>query len=232
IKLLEQAAKLLYREWFVHLRFPGHDTTPITNGLPQGWKDGSIGDVAEVKSGFAFKSKDWQEQGHPVIKIKNITGNGGVDIEDCQCVPDAVAEKAVRFRIQSGSILVAMTGATVGKIGVMPATNRHYYLNQRVGEFQSRKKFAISAFLFSALNADSVQSQVNNLAAGAAQPNISAKQIESLKITLPTDELLQRFSAFAEAGFKQSLVLQLQNQKLAEARDILLPRLMNGEVAV
>ncbi len=74
IKLLEQAAQNIYKEWFVNLRFPGHENTPINEetGLPEGWEYGVVSDLCEVKSGYAFKSKQWKKKGNPVIKIKNI----------------------------------------------------------------------------------------------------------------------------------------------------------------
>ena len=74
IKLLEQAAQNIYKEWFVNLRFPGHENTPINEktGLPEGWEYGVVSDLCEVKSGYAFKSKQWKKEGNPVIKIKNI----------------------------------------------------------------------------------------------------------------------------------------------------------------
>ena len=73
IELLEESARQLYKEWFVRFRFPGHEHVKIIDGVPEGWKPGRVGDIAKVFSGFAFKSKDWLEEGNPVIKIKNIT---------------------------------------------------------------------------------------------------------------------------------------------------------------
>lgn len=75
IKLLEEAAQRLYKEWFVDLRFPGHENTNITNGVPEGWEKKSIGEIGEYLNGFAFKPSDWQELGKPIIKIKEM-GNG------------------------------------------------------------------------------------------------------------------------------------------------------------
>lgn len=125
-----------------------------------------------------------------------------------------------------------MTGATVGKTGILPTSDRRFYLNQRVGRFTSRKEFPVRAFLASALSSDHCQHQVKNLAGGAAQPNISGSQIEGMKISVPDDKLLEMYADYCEPSYDQILVLGAQNKKLAAARDILLPRLMNGEVAV
>src|SRR5690606_15720896 len=99
IQLLEESARLLYQEWFVHLRFPGHEQVKIIDGVPEGWEESTIGSLASVQSGYAFKSKDWLDAGNPVIKIKNITGDGTYDRDDCQCVYDNVVEKAQKFKL-------------------------------------------------------------------------------------------------------------------------------------
>ena len=75
IKLLEEAAQRLYKEWFVDLRFPGHENTKIVDGVPEGWEKKAISQLGEFLNGFAFKPSDWQESGKPIIKIKEM-GNG------------------------------------------------------------------------------------------------------------------------------------------------------------
>jgi type I restriction enzyme, S subunit len=232
IQLLEQAARLLYKEWFVHLRFPGHEHSPIINGVPEGWKNGYVGDLATVKSGFAFKSKDWQQDGNPVIKIKNITGDGTVDTKFSDYINDTVAEKATNFIIPVGALLIAMTGATVGKVGILCDHSRIYYLNQRVGLFKSITSAPAERILFPFFQESKTQTQVINLAGGAAQPNISGGQIESIKMLIPDNKILDLYFGKTKAVFEQRQNLLDQNEKLTKARDLLLPKLMNGEVAV
>lgn len=147
IVLLEESARELYKEWFVRLRFPGFEHTKIVKGVPEGWQQRTVGELAKVKSGFAFKSQDWQPEGNPVIKIKNI-GDGTIDIVHCDCVPDRVIDKAQRFLLHPGNLLIAMTGATIGKVGLMPPTERKYYLNQRVGIFTSQMQYNPIWFLY------------------------------------------------------------------------------------
>lgn len=232
IQLLEQAARLLYKEWFVHLRFPGHEHTKIHNGIPEGWKEGCVGNLASVKSGFAFKSRDWQQEGNPVIKIKNITGDGTVDTTSCDYVTDTVAEKAASFAIPIGALLIAMTGATVGKVGLLSDSTRTYYLNQRVGLFNSKNGAPIERYLFPFFQEGVAQTQVINLAGGAAQPNISGGQIESIQLLIPDNKIFALYLEVTKAAFQQRQTLLEQNEKLAQARGLLLPRLMNGEVTV
>lgn len=231
IQLLEESARLLYQEWFVHLRFPGHEKVKMIDGVPDGWEESTLGSLASVQSGYAFKSKDWLDAGNPVIKIKNITGDGTVDIADCQCVDDNVAEKAQKFKLEEGDFLIAMTGATVGKVGIMPRSNQPYYLNQRVGKFEFVGETS-REFVFCLANTKHFRNQIENLAGGAAQPNISGKQIESIKVLRPSDKLLSFFSEQTHNLFEQRQLLVESNKKLAQARDLLLPKLMSGELSV
>jgi type I restriction enzyme S subunit len=187
--------------------------------------------LAELKSGYAFKSKDWSESGFPVIKIKNISNND-IDLTDCSFVEEEVAENASRFKLNAGDLLIAMTGATIGKVGMMPKTERQFYLNQRVGIFKSKKEFEVSAFLFCFFNLSSSRDSVESIASGAAQPNISGTQIESIKMRFPCDKTLIEFSESTANFFRLIWNFKQQNSKLREARDILLPRLMSGQIEV
>jgi type I restriction enzyme, S subunit len=232
IQLLEQAARLLYKEWFVHLRFPGYEHAKIIDDVPEGWEKGCVGNLADVKSGYAFKSKDWQQEGNPIIKIKNLIGDGNVDIYNCDCVSDNVAGNASKYTIAEGTLLIAMTGATVGKVGIMPKNLRNFFLNQRVGQFTSKCHGSIETFLFPFFQGGFAQTQVHNLAGGAAQPNISGSQIESIELLIPEKKILAFYLDSTKGIFCQRQNLLKQNEKLTQARDLLLPRLMNGEVAV
>lgn len=135
IRLLEEAARLLFSEWFVYFRFPGHEEIKIVDGMPEGWEKGSVKDIAKVKSGYAFDSKDWLDEGNPVIKIGNIIGDGTVNLDDCSYIDQNVASKAKDFVLKKGDLLIAMTGATVGKVGLLSENEKIAYLNQRVGKF-------------------------------------------------------------------------------------------------
>ena len=232
IELLEESARQLYKEWFVRFQFPGHEHVTFVDGVPEGWTAGRVGDTAKVFSGYAFKSKDWLEEGNPVIKIKNITSTNTVDVSDCQCVDDNVAEKAAKFKLSPGDMLIAMTGATVGKVGLMPISERTFYLNQRVGKFESKIGRDVTPLLLSFFNSEKAQSSILNLAGGAAQPNISAKQIESIEFPIPPETLLNTFLDETENLFTLRLNLVDQIFRLTQARDLLLPKLMNGEIAV
>lgn len=147
-----------------------------------------LGTVAKVRSGYAFKSKDMGAVGIPVIKIKNITPPT-VDITDCERVPEAVITgipRAERFELKGGDTLIAMTGATVGKVGKFPQTHGKYFLNQRVGKvYLTDPNETDYRYIYYILSQDVFVRQMLGIADGSAQANISGSQIESLKVPLP-----------------------------------------------
>jgi type I restriction enzyme S subunit len=192
--------------------------------------EGKVGDLADVKSGYAFKGADWTDEGFPVIKIKNI-GNNDIDLMDCSLIPENIAEAAAKFKLNAGDLLIAMTGATVGKIGMMPRTETSFYLNQRVGLFKPKVENA-ELFLFCFYNEPSAKDAVESLASGAAQPNISGGQLESIKLLYPKLETVTEFGKSIKSHFELIWNMKHQNTKLREARDILLPKLMTGQIEV
>ena len=224
IKLLEEAAQRLYKEWFVDLHFPGHENIKIIDGVPEGWEKKKIEEFAAIKSGFAFKSKDWQGFGCPVVKIKDINGtfvlSGSLD-----CVPIFVAEKANQYILRTGDLVIAMTGATIGKIGIV--TEDDLYANQRVGKFFVKDRF-ILPFLFCYFKEKSTIDLVLKISSSsAAQPNISSSQLGSFDF-MYNKELFDKFCDIVQNPFHKIILLQNQIRLLTEARDRLLPKLISG----
>ncbi len=233
IKLLEEKAQLTYEEWFVRMKFPGHETTSIDKetGLPEGWRKGKLAELIGYQSGFAYKSAKFTDEGFPVIKIKNIDNNT-IDTSNTNFIDKEYALQTDKFKLNEGDLLIAMTGATVGKVGIVPITKAPCYLNQRVGRFLKIGKVDNTSFVNNFFSIGGGLNHVLNIAGGAAQPNISAKQILSIDSIIPQFEILERFSVMAISSTKENLNLQKQNQLLKEARDILLPRLMTGMIDV
>jgi type I restriction enzyme, S subunit len=155
---------------------------------PDGWRIVRLRDVARVQSGFAFKSSDMGTIGAPIVKIKNIQPPL-VNVTDVQRVPFEVVRNNSRikqFELERGDILIAMTGATVGKVGRMPATHEICYLNQRVGKvFLTKPEMADYNYLYYVLSQDTHIQQMFGIADGSAQANISPSQIENLEVILP-----------------------------------------------
>ena len=156
--------------------------------MPSEYELSSLGSVANVRSGYAFKSGDMGDKGYPIIKIKNVVPPT-VDITDCERVSETVMAEipnVERYAIEQGDILIAMTGATVGKVGRFPATRERFYLNQRVGKvYLTAPRKAAYRYLYYVLSQDIYVRQMFGTADGSAQANISGAQIERLEIPLP-----------------------------------------------
>lgn len=211
--------------------FPSEfEETEALGWVPKGWEAATLGSIASVLSGFAFKSKDFVEKGEAVIKIKNINSDRTVDITDVNRVSAQVASSAERFLLTDGDIVMAMTGATVGKFGIIVTEeNEAYFLNQRVCKF-SPKAEGGSVFLYSALNKPGVEEGIVDSAQGSAQPNISASAILSTPMVIPSKELIALFSRQMESSYIRRITLKKEGYKLVKLRDTLLPKLISGEL--
>lgn len=161
------------------------------------WEMTPLGDVADVVPGFAFKSKDWCDEGVPVLKIKNITGDGSVETSVADCVPSEInSDRMRRYRLGFGDILIAMTGATAGKVGII-RSHGLFLLNQRVAKLVPRGVDA--GYFWSVVRSEEYEKLFFRLADGAAQPNMSGSQIERLPIPVPPLATQQRIAAILGA---------------------------------
>ena len=231
IKLLEEAAQRLYKEWFVDLRFPGYEDVKIVDGVPEGWKRTTIGEFLGVRSGYAFKSGWWQDSGYPVVKIKDINNNT-VDISSLDHVAPEHTSKIPEFKLDKGDIVIAMTGATIGKIGLVPEVD-NLYTNQRVGKvFPNAELLIPTPFVFCFYGQKSILEQIIALSSSSsAQPNISGGQLESFEVIANID-IINKFGKNMQPHFDKINDLYKQNRLLTQARDRLLPELINGEIEV
>jgi len=228
---LEEMAQALFKEWFVNFNFPNFDGE-FENDLPKGWRMGSISDIMYVQNGYAFKSNDFIDEGeNGILKIKNIS-NKVVDIVNMQFIPSEVAMNIdKRFKVESGDLLIAMTGAEVGKVGMVPNTEKNLWLNQRVGSFKEKVKHS-KWFCYLILSTNEYQNILLSSASGSAQPNISGSQIERTEIILPTVDLIEEFGSIVNSLFEKILENYSFNQTLTQTRDTLLPKLMSGKIEI
>ena len=145
-----------------------------------------LGNYVKVIGGYAFKSEDFTESGNPVIRISDIS-NGSVQLEKAAKIETSKIGKGINYKIEKGDILIAMSGATTGKIGVVPNDiDCEIYQNQRVGNFKIlNPKKLDKKYLRFILLSPSYQRNIQTTMAGAAQPNISSSQLESFEIPLP-----------------------------------------------
>ena len=231
IRLLEQMAENLYKEWFVRFRFPGHENVEMVNGLPKGW-DIRIKDLTQLKSGYAFKSSWFVDEGEAIAKIKDI-GETIMDTSSFSYVSKDNCIKAEKFLLTEGDLTIALTGATIGKISIVPKHKGKIYTNQRLGKFfLGKSPIEKLPFLYCLFKQKAMVSNIINLSnSSSAQPNISPEQIESIKI-LGDKEVINSFNKVCKHIFSMILSIHSQNQLLTRQRDLLLPRLMSGKLEV
>ena len=234
IKILEEMVQAIYREWFIEFRFPGHERVEMVESelglIPQGWKVRRLGDLCKVVPGFAFKSKDWQDTGVGVVKIKNIQADNTVDIQDMDWVSSEIlSPKLDKYRLVNGDFLIAMTGATAGKVGRL-RTKTTMMLNQRVAKLDPIDVYR--DYIWSKISMVETQNAFFRLADGAAQPNMSGSQIENYRTVCPPQSVCNHFSSVVAKMLIQTDNLMLRNANLRQTRDLLLPKLISGEIDV
>ena len=231
---LEAQAQALFKHWFI-------DFAPFKNGnfveselgmIPEGWRVGKLGDYCKVKSGFAFKSSMWTEKGCPVIKIKNITNSGRIDMTDCSYISKQNVAKAKAFKANRGDLVIAMTGATIGKFSILPQFDDETYINQRVGKFfLGNNPLEKLPYVFCLLSDNRNRKQLTTMGQGSAQPNISGSDIESI-IAVYSNNVIESFNEICYPMFDMILTKQEENLRLSTLRDTLLPKLMSGQIKV
>ena len=243
---LEAMAKTLYDYWFVQFDFPNELGKPYKSSggkmvynaklkreIPVGWEVGNIGNYCPSSGGFAFKSSWWTNEGVSVVKIKDIQEDYTIDISNLAKVDLTDKKIDDKFKAKPGDILIAMTGATVGKYGIVPITDYPIYVNQRVGYFNlGNEPTEKLPYLIKSLNQTYFREMIFSLASGAAQPNISNEQINRISLIIPDRTIVNKYNLKFAPFYKTILNNQRQNQQLSELRDWLLPMLMNGQVTV
>jgi len=227
IQLLEESARLLYKEWFVRLRFPGHEHVKIIDGVPEGWEKGRISDFYNTASGGTPSRKKPEYYKGVISWVKTQELANGFIFETEEKINDEAINHSSAKLFPENTVLVAMYGATIGQTGILatPAAT-----NQACCSLVPNSKSANfpHAFLFLRENKNGLV----NLSQGAAQNNISQEIIKNYSMTMPEEELMIKFVEYVQPVFDHIRNLQLQIVRLKQARDLLLHRLMNGEIKV
>ncbi|MBQ4618124.1 MAG: restriction endonuclease subunit S [Clostridia bacterium] len=230
IKLLEEAAQRLYKEWFVDLRFPGHETTPIIDGIPQGWRECSIADLCKkINAG-----------GTPSRKNANYWNNGNIkwfktqELQDCwlidsdEKISDTGQKNSSAKFFPTNTILMAIYASpTLGRLGILDseATCNQAALCLLVDESQISWQWLYQKLY-------ELREHYNGIARGAGQQNISGEVVKQTIVLCPSKQLMDSFTQSVSPLFERRRLLQKQNLCLTEARDRLLPKLMGGELEV
>lgn len=225
IKLLEEAAQRLYKEWFVDLRFPGYEDVDVVDGVPEGWTEDTIDSKIDLLSGYAFKSAEFNGEGtYKIVTIKNVK-DGQFDGDNVSRMVDIPKKMPEHCKLSDGDILLSLTG-NVGRVCIVHGDN--YLLNQRVAKIKSDNP----TYAYCLFRSKDMFDKMNNLANGAAQQNLSPIRTGKIKVVFPTDKLISAFEGIVSPMIQEITLLNKTVLLLSQACDRLLPKLMNGEIEV
>jgi len=227
IQLLEQAARLLYREWFIHLRFPGHEHVKIIDGVPEGWGNLCLPAVIDVNP------KTPIEKGKDVLYVPMSALSESGMIADSSEFEHRTVHTSVKFK-KNDVLLARITPCLEnGKTGFA------YFLQDNEvacgsTEFIILRGKLVSPFFTYSLSRSYPfrQRAIKSMIGSSGRQRVQVSCFEEYMVPFPPRHLLDMFDEFASKIFEQIKVLISQNDNLAKARDLLLPRLMNGEIMV
>lgn len=205
IKLLEEAAQRLYKEWFVDLRFPGHESTKIVDGVPEGWEKTNVNNILTFHRGYDLTHKEFVDGPYPVVGSTSIIGNHN------------------KYKIEGPGVVTGRSGS----LGVYQLIWDNFWPHNTslfISDFKGHNVFYIYCLLktvdFTTLNS------------GGAIPSLNRNTLSSITVMEPSKSLQDTFSGKVMPMFKRQRHLQSQVRLLTEARDRLLPKLMSGEISV
>lgn len=229
IKLLEEAAQRLYKEWFVDLRFPGHETTPIVDGIPEGWAKTTVGDLCLTVGGGTPSTKvaSYYNGGDiSWVTPTDVTGNLGIYLpKTAKMITGEGLENSSARMVPKGAILMT-SRASIGYFAICETnvcTNQGFISS--IPHDDDMKWVLLR-------NLQSRVDEMKGLAKGSTFLEISKAAFRAMPLTIPPKELAKRFSTISKELFTKEVLTRKQLEIAREARDRLLPKLMSGEIEV
>lgn len=222
VEVLEEMTRAIYREWFTHLRFPGHEDATVVDSdlgpIPEGWSWVPLFEAADVGFGYSFKSRQFTDTGEfPVIRIRN------VPVGQTDTFTDEVAD--ARYRVRDDDVLIGMDG----EFYVAQWSGGDAWLNQRVARL--RPKLGLGArYLLHAV--EGPIRDWNSKIVGTTVAHLGKKHMVQIAILRPNDDLLRRTNSALEPTATLIRDLKKQSRASAALRDMLLPKLVTGQIDV
>jgi type I restriction enzyme S subunit len=228
IKLLEEAAQRLYKEWFVDLRFPGYESTKIVDGVPEGWEKKKIDDVcASISSGStpSRNNKSYWENGNiKWVKTKELQDGWILDTEE-YITQDGYNNSSTKMFPENTVLMAIYASPTLGRLGVLAT---ECCCNQAaLGLIADDAKISWQWLYWKLYE---LRDDFNSIARGAGQQNISGIVVKNKMIVVPEKPIIDAFTSAVSKMFEKQKNISTQIRLLTEARDRLLPRLMGGEI--
>ena len=233
IKLLEEAAQRLYKEWFVDLRFPGHEITPIVDGVPEGWTYKPFSEVFDYVRGKSYTSKELSDTtGILMANLKNIRAFGGYNRN---AEKRFTGQYKANQMLYAGDIVMGVTDMTqerrlVGHVALVPDLGEKMTFSMDL--IKIIPKLTDNLFLYSAMYYGGLSKQISPLANGVNVLHLKPEAMMGIEMLTPTKDILERYHQQFAPMVTRIEALQKQCDVAAEARDRLIPKLMNREIEV
>lgn len=228
IALLEEAARLLYREWFVHLRFPGHEHVKVVDGVPEGWVRKSLGEVADCRLGKMLDQKKNKGELMPYLANVNVRW-GEIDLDNLREMrfeDDELDAVGLRY----GDIVMC-EGGEPGRCALWKEQVPKMVIQKAIHRIRAHEEMSY-LFLYRCLRYQGESGQLTPLFTGATIKHLPREKLVTAPVVAPPAPLMAVFAEQVEPVEKQIAVLEAASRRASNARDLLLPRLMNGEIAV
>jgi type I restriction enzyme S subunit len=226
--LLEESARLLYQEWFVRLRFPGHEHTPIANGLPEGWVRKTLGEVADFRLGKMLDQNKNKGELMPYLANVNVRW-GAIDLDNL---------REMRFEdneldtvgLRYGDIVMC-EGGEPGRCALWKEQLTRMMIQKAIHRIRAHPEVSC-LFLYYCLRYKGQSGQLASLFTGATIKHLPREKLAMVQVDIPPVPLVMLFAEQVDSLEKQSTLLEAANKRASLARNLLLPRLMSGEIAV
>ncbi|MCF6464754.1 restriction endonuclease subunit S [Clostridium sp. Cult2] len=234
IEILEKMAEEIYKEWFVRMRFPGHENTKFEKGIPEGWEVRKVGEIIDkLESGKRPKNICEEEKMVVSLGAGDVKSLGEYSNSDEYLIPYSFFKGLNRGVVESKDIAVYKDGAYTGKVTMFRddfpykeiAVNEHAFLVRCKDE-------KLQNYLLFTLKQKSYYELIQALSMTSAQPGINQSKFKNIKIEIPNKELINKFHDITELHLRKIFNLAKQNKNLIKQQDLLLPRLMNGTIEV
>lgn len=229
IKILEETARELYKEWFVRMRFPGHEKTKFVKGIPEGWKYSSLQDFGRIETGKTPSMEKPEYYGGDYLFIKTPDMHDSMFVFDtAETLSEAGNNCQKKKLLPVNSIMVSCIGST--GVGTVAINAKQGHTNQQINSIILHNQEWLTWLYFTC---ESLKPTIEMYGAtGSTMTNLSKGKFETLKVIEPTADIIQKFNELESPLFEEIKNLQLQNQELTATRDRLLPRLLSGELKV
>ncbi len=232
IKLLEEAAQRLYKEWFIDLHFPGHENTKIVDGVPEGWEKKKLCELFSFVRGKSYTSKELSDEGTIMVNLKNIQSFGGYksDVEK-----HFIGTYKEEQTLMKGDLIMGITDMTqerrlVGSVALIPDFKETATFSMDLIKLISFKLPNI--YLYCAMRYGDVSRQIAPLANGVNVLHLKPEAISNIEMVVASDSIIEKFVSYTSKTIESILSLQSQLRLLTEARDRLLPKMMSGEIKI